>query len=338
VDRQVRVLGPMWKVCFLFVILSSFRLISYCGRLFDCGSHKCQQSCHPPSCRPAPCPSSPSKITHCPCGKRPIRHSPTAATVLTAFPPRSHCTSPIPTCTSSCDKLHASCGHPCGATCHTGPCPPCSFSMVRPCRCGGTTRTVRCYELRPPDGGDIDDEIMEILCEKPCAAVRTCGRHQCRRPCCPLASLASTTGKKGKRRPGAELDVGEEQGGLHECDLICGKVLSCGDHRCEEKDHKGACPPCLRSSFEEVCFFKSYPFVLRLVSDMIHARRYVIADVLSLSLRSHAGRRFSASTNAHVLLLLVDIPARNIHVTRGHRCVRPVRSWRRRGVHVERRW
>jgi transcriptional repressor NF-X1 len=33
---------------------------------------------------------------------------------------------------------------------------------------------------------------------------------------------------------------------------VCGKPLSCGNHRCEERDHRGPCPPCFRSSFEEV--------------------------------------------------------------------------------------
>jgi transcriptional repressor NF-X1 len=28
--------------------------------------------------------------------------------------------------------------------------------------------------------------------------------------------------------------------------------LRCGNHKCELKDHKGPCPSCLRSSFEEV--------------------------------------------------------------------------------------
>ena len=40
---------------------------------------------------------------------------------------------------------------------------------------------------------------------------------------------------------------------MHECDLICEKMLSCGNRRCEERDHRGGCPPCLRSLFEEVC-------------------------------------------------------------------------------------
>ena len=228
-------------------------------RLFDCGTHKCQKPCHPPSHRPARCPHSPTEITRCPCGKRRIASSSTIDTDPTAFPPRSHCTSPIPTCSSSCDKLHLNCGHPCVATCHIGPCPPCSVSIVRPCRCGTTTKAARCYELRPSDGdgdsGDNSPEDSEILCGKPCTVLRACGRHQCRRLCCPLASLASVAGKKGKKRVnGSEQGVGEERGGLHECDLICGKTLSCGNHKCEERDHKGVCPPCLRSSFEEVGF------------------------------------------------------------------------------------
>ncbi len=80
------------------------------------------------------------------------------------------------------------------------------------------------------------------------------GNHRCNRLCCPLASLAMTA-KKGKRRVAAVEDsqgIGEEQGGLHECDLVCGKLLSCGNHRCERREHRLGCPPCLQSSFEEV--------------------------------------------------------------------------------------
>jgi hypothetical protein len=40
--------------------------------------------------------------------------------------------------------------------------------------------------------------------------------------------------------------IGEERGGLHECDLVCGKVLGCTEHRYEERDHKGPCGRCLR--------------------------------------------------------------------------------------------
>jgi hypothetical protein len=239
-------------------------------RLFDCGVHKCQQLCHPPSFLPTSCPRSLSKITHCPCGTHPIASSPSyfPDTNPITFPARTHCTSPVPTCPSTCGKAQPNCDHPCAAKCHTGPCPPCSVSIVRPCRCGGTTRSVRCFELRTPN----DSADGEILCDKPCAALRACGRHQCRRLCCPLASLSSGAGKKGKRRGGGGADVGmgvgEEQGGLHECDLICGKPLGCGNHTCEERDHKGVCPQCLRSSFEEV-IMKLLPYLPWCLTQML---------------------------------------------------------------------
>nr|GAT42730.1 predicted protein [Mycena chlorophos] len=97
----------------------------------------------------------------------------------------------------------------------------------------------------------------EILCEKQCSALRACGRHRCLRVCCPLASVAALQQKaKGKKRATHanenEVAIGEEPGGLHECDLVCGKMLGCGLHRCERRDHKGPCGDCLMSSFEEL--------------------------------------------------------------------------------------
>jgi len=39
---------------------------------------------------------------------------------------------------------------------------------------------------------------------------------------------------------------------FHICDEVCGKKLSCGQHRCELPCHKGRCNKCLESSFEEL--------------------------------------------------------------------------------------
>ena len=41
------------------------------------------------------------------------------------------------------------------------------------------------------------------------------------------------------------------RGGGHEYGSISEKMLSRGNHR--EGDHRGGCPPSLRSSFKEVC-------------------------------------------------------------------------------------
>lgn len=219
-----------------------------CERPLDCGVHRCSKQCHPPSASPPTCPLSPLMVTHCPCGKHTL--SPDSADF---FPPksRSHltrqqCMDPIPTCTSLCMNGLEGCSHVCSSRCHTGPCPPCSIPLVRPCRCGTTTREVTCSSIRN------NDLPQEILCDRPCGALRACGRHQCTRLCCPLAALAVGAGAKGKgkKRAGAEAVV--DEAGWHECDLVCGKLLSCGNHRCEAKDHKGPCMSCLRSSFEEV--------------------------------------------------------------------------------------
>ncbi|KAJ7512060.1 hypothetical protein B0H11DRAFT_1698808 [Mycena galericulata] len=215
-----------------------------CDRLFACGTHRCARPCHPTNGPPAQCPRAPECVRTCPCGRRPIAPS----NAPDAFPARADCTARIPTCASPCGSV-LPCGHACAARCHEGACPPCAERVVRPCRCGASTKSMVCVVAM--GGGSAE----EVLCEKPCAALRACGRHRCSRVCCPLASVAALQQKgKGKKRAveSEAVGVGEERGGLHECDLVCGKMLSCGEHHCEEKDHKGPCGPCLRSSFEEL--------------------------------------------------------------------------------------
>jgi transcriptional repressor NF-X1 len=221
-----------------------------CERPFDCGNHHCSKSCHPPSRTPPPCPRSPSVLTHCPCGKHLISPNSSSYFPPGAFLVRGSCSAPVPTCTSICGKTLEGCDHPCGERCHEGPCPPCARPVVRPCRCGNITRTVVCAKLKTTG---------EILCDRPCRALRACGRHTCGRVCCPLATLAVAGGAKGKRRARAADEIVDVEG-LHECDLVCGKALACGNHTCEERDHRGTCPPCLRSSFDEVspAFFRPY--------------------------------------------------------------------------------
>ena len=155
---------------------------------------------------------------------------------------------PIPTCNSICKKIHTLCGHECSAKCHLGSCPSCSVPMARPCRCGLMTREIKCADFITGEGE------KELLCDRPCTVLRACGKHECRRACCPLASLVFGKGKK-TRAVGADAHsagIGEEEGGLHECDLLFRKMLTCGNHTCDKRDHRGPCPSCLRSTFEEV--------------------------------------------------------------------------------------
>lgn len=216
---------------------------------FDCGIHRCAKLCHVPSPTPAPCPRSPSLIRTCPCGRHTLDSSSSAFFSPNTKLERSSCSDPIPTCSSTCSKPLEGCSHLCASKCHTGPCPPCFVKLVRPCRCGSSNHEIPCSEDQARSRG----ELGEILCDKLCQALRACGRHQCNRVCCPLASLAITSKGKGKKKAHTvEQDAVFDEAGWHTCDLVCGKLLSCGNHNCDEQDHRGPCPPCLRSSFEEM--------------------------------------------------------------------------------------
>lgn len=212
-----------------------FECSSPCNRPFKCGIHTCPRPCHPPSPIPIPCPLDPALVTACPCGKTPLGVT------------RTKCTDPIPTCESTCARPMATCSHACATRCHLGPCPPCAIPIAVPCRCGETTRYVQCSEF---------SEGVEIFCDKVCKSLRLCGKHECPRVCCPAHSLRPKVNKSKKKAlaQAAQADDAFDamEAAWHTCELICGKTLSCELHQCEEPDHRGPCPPCLRSSFEEL--------------------------------------------------------------------------------------
>ncbi|KAF9266718.1 hypothetical protein L218DRAFT_921323 [Marasmius fiardii PR-910] len=216
-----------------------------CGKPYDCGIHTCDRECHPSNGQPSHCPLSPDRIHTCPCGKK----------LVTG---REKCTDPIATCGEPCQKPNVKdgilrCEHPCQSLCHSGPCPPCTVDITRPCRCGSSTKTIECGDLWPVDREELaKGKEKEVLCDKPCAILRACGRHQCNRVCCPMASFTAPK-SRGKKKAGVSEEVLDDAlRALHECDLVCGKTLACGNHKCEERDHRGPCKPCLMSSFEEL--------------------------------------------------------------------------------------
>ncbi|KAF8307439.1 uncharacterized protein EI90DRAFT_3149114 [Cantharellus anzutake] len=128
--------------------------------------------------------------------------------------------------TCPCGKTPLNSIPTCGSTCrkelqtcsHPCLCPPCSTQISVPCRCGETLQG-----LLPPSRS----------CE-------TSRRNKKRRAAEPLVDAATLEA--------------EDVQGWHACNFPCNKPLSCGKHRCELQDHRGICPPCLQSSFEEaVC-------------------------------------------------------------------------------------
>ena len=100
--------------------------------------------------------------------------------------------------------------HPCQAKCHTRPRPPCTMETTRPCRCGGTTRSLPCRQVRNSSPSDHPAEESKILCDRSCAVLRACGRHHRRRVCCLLASLLLPQSRRERNAlgHGREMEMG----------------------------------------------------------------------------------------------------------------------------------
>lgn len=190
-----------------------------CSKVLDCGNHHCQRICHPGTC--SECLLKPSLVTCCPCGK--------ALVTELLNEGRASCLDPVPTCSSTCDKV-LSCSpqraegssdkltgeHRCKKECHVGDCGPCDGITKVKCRCGRQVKEIPCVQIN----------MEEYRCEKRCNKKRNCGRHKCNEKCC----------------------VDTE----HRCEFVCGRKLNCGLHKCMETCHRGNCPPCLMSGFDEL--------------------------------------------------------------------------------------
>uniref|UniRef100_A0A1B0A839 Protein shuttle craft n=1 Tax=Glossina pallidipes TaxID=7398 RepID=A0A1B0A839_GLOPL len=238
-----------------------------CDKLLNCEVHRCQETCHQGKC--PPCKEKVEQKCHCskqerqvactreshdkhvyscgkPCGKdlacgnhkckdcchagecRPCKLSPE---IVTSCPcgkmpivpqQRTSCLDPIPLCEGICGKT-LRCGKPahphhCTSKCHLGNCPPCNKQTAVKCRCGHMDQMIKCRHL--------STRADDARCKKRCVKKRSCGKHKCNQECC--------------------IDID------HICPLPCNYTLSCGKHKCDQPCHRGNCPPCYRSSFEEL--------------------------------------------------------------------------------------
>ncbi|XP_063423020.1 transcriptional repressor NF-X1-like [Mytilus trossulus] len=185
-----------------------------CKKSLECGHHECDMVCHAGDCKT--CETLPEVVTNCPCGATPLSDLSTEI--------RTSCTDPIPTCGQICNKP-LGCGppenvHKCQEKCHEGPCGPCDDVTTLRCRCDSKDKDFPCKEVHQ------FTEDNPFTCERRCNKKRSCGRHKCGQLCC----------------------VNEE----HFCILQCGRKLSCELHKCDEPCHRGNCPPCLMTSYDEL--------------------------------------------------------------------------------------
>ena len=173
-----------------------------CNKILACGKHFCEKSCHDGGC--GECRTSPSAVTHCPCGKN--------ALDMILLYPRASCCDPIPSCYGVCSKV-LNCGHKCAAICHAGECPPCKSTQTVSCRCTRTSAEIQCQDLG-----------KELLCNKLCTTKKSCKRHKCNKYCC--------------------LGYDDSYSDEHRCLETCGKMLQCGLHTCLGHCHIGNCESC----------------------------------------------------------------------------------------------
>ncbi|XP_030377679.1 protein shuttle craft [Scaptodrosophila lebanonensis] len=238
-----------------------------CGKLLNCEQHTCKEKCHAGKC--ASCEHKLEQRCHCgkqqrevlctrethdrrhyscskPCGKdlacgnhkckdschagncRPCKLSPEQVSSCPCgkveVPPkqRTSCLDAVPTCEGVCGKT-LRCGkpahpHQCASKCHLGQCPPCNKQTAVRCRCGHMDQMIKCRQL--------STRADDARCKKRCTKKRSCGKHKCNQECC--------------------IDID------HACPLPCNRTLSCGKHKCDQPCHRGNCPPCYRSSFDEL--------------------------------------------------------------------------------------
>ena len=134
------------------------------------------------------------------------------------------------------------CKHKCLQSCHPGPCQTCESLVTRSCNCGKNKFQVKCSSSKTP------------LCDKKCDITLNCGLHICTQIChggkCDTCDLdveqaCYSHGTIRFIKCGSDQLVNKKEGRqFFNCNEKCDKMLSCGNHRCEQSCHEGPCPVC----------------------------------------------------------------------------------------------
>ncbi|GAB4834950.1 NF-X1-type zinc finger protein nfxl1 [Ancistrocladus abbreviatus] len=250
-----------------------------CGKILDCGRHRCEQICHVGPCEP--CKVQIDAVCFCKktaevvlCGDMTVKGEVEVENGL--FP-----------CSSACGKKLRCGNHFCVEVCHPGPCVECELlpSKIKTCHCGKTSfqdQRKSCLDPIP-------------TCSQTCGKLLPCGIHQCKdvchagvcSPCLELVtqkcrcSSTSRTAECYKTTSSGEKFVCERPCGQkkncgrhrcserccplsnssnsltgdwdpHFCSMPCEKKLRCGQHACQSLCHSGHCPPCLETIFTDL--------------------------------------------------------------------------------------
>nr|XP_046227015.1 transcriptional repressor NF-X1 [Scatophagus argus] len=148
-------------------------------------------------------------------------------------------------CGDMCGKKRSGldCNHPCNILCHPGPCPQCPAFVTKSCICGKTSQPVRCGQ------GTV------LRCDKVCGALLNCAKHTCTQVChsgacqpCQLqVQQVCYCGVTTRQVLCGTDKEGFDGSGHFSCQKICGMMLNCEAHRCQQVCHRGQCQLCSRS-------------------------------------------------------------------------------------------
>ncbi|KAL4796671.1 hypothetical protein BDV19DRAFT_360754 [Aspergillus venezuelensis] len=160
---------------------------------------------------------------------------------LPGLPPHS--------CGQTCSRKRKGCPHPCDATCHAGPCSPCTaMGPIQDCFCGRNSSTKRCQDT---------DYERGWSCGEICGDLLPCGEHTCDRPCheglcgaCEVKidarcycgkvqteMLCSSKDEELDSELQHEGEDVEEWSGCFSCGDACSRPFDCGVHFCQKGCH-----------------------------------------------------------------------------------------------------
>ncbi|KAF7718175.1 Zinc finger NF-X1-type transcription factor [Penicillium ucsense] len=160
---------------------------------------------------------------------------------LPGLPPHS--------CGQTCSRPRKGCPHPCDATCHAGPCAPCTaMGPTQDCFCGRNSSTKRCQDT---------DYDRGWSCGEICGDLLPCGEHTCPLPCheglcgacevqiegrCYCGKVQTEmlcSSKEDEMESQVIRDDGskEEWTGYFACPDTCERQFDCGLHSCQKPCH-----------------------------------------------------------------------------------------------------
>ncbi|KAJ5682161.1 hypothetical protein N7462_005326 [Penicillium macrosclerotiorum] len=163
--------------------------------------------------------------------------------------PKSFPGLPPHSCGQTCSRPRMGCPHPCDATCHAGPCAPCTaMGPTQDCFCGRKSSAKRCQDTDYEHGWS---------CGEICGDLLPCGEHTCILPCheglcgaceihidarcyCGKLQTEMLCGSKDEAKDSRRVwdhSFEEEWTGCFSCKDICNRPFDCGEHTCQKVCH-----------------------------------------------------------------------------------------------------